>query len=70
MRPEIVPAPGDRSSLAGAPVHVLVRDFPEVLPVLWQRGVNVAGMGARPLVEAGEEVVEAVARAVAWRKSG
>lgn len=70
MRLELAEPPEDRASLAEVPVHVVVRDYPEVLPVLRGAGVDMAVLGSRPFTEVGPEVMEAADRVLEWRRGG
>lgn len=62
----------DREELAGWPVHVVVREFPETLAVLRREGVDVPRVGGRPVAEATDEpdaLLDALERALAWRRA-
>lgn len=66
-RPAPPPVPDRLPSL---PVHVVVRRWPETLPVLRERLRSVEDAGARPLSAAGEDpeaLLEAIHEATGWR---
>lgn len=50
MRPGPRPRP-EREGLLGLPLHVLVGDYPEVLRVLRDRGVDASAHGSLTLAE-------------------
>lgn len=62
----------DAEMLGRAPMHVVVRDFPETLAVFRAHGVPVSEVGGEPArahgAEAGGALVEELARATAWRR--
>ena len=64
--------PPDDAALREAPLHVVVRDWPETLVPLRRVGVDPAARGAEPLgrlpdAEAAEAAVAACLEATAWR---
>ena len=64
----------DPDTLRTRPLHLLVRDWPELLAVLREQGVDVAREGSRSLEELGraadEELLAAMTAAASWRGSG
>jgi hypothetical protein len=62
-----------RDALLALPLHVVVRDYPELLAVLRERGVDPGGAGGRSLArilaarEDGEALLSALLTAVEWR---
>lgn len=67
-RPAPPPAP-DR--LPALPVHVVVRRWPETLPLLRERLPSVEEAGAHPLSAVGDDpegLLEAVLEATRWRE--
>ena len=72
MRPPPRAGP-DRDALVALPLHVVVRDYPEVLAVLNARGVEPAASGGRSLArllaerEDGEAILAALLAVVEWR---
>jgi len=63
----------ERDTLLALPLHVVVRDYPEVLSILRANGVEPRACGDRSLVrleaerEDGAALLSAVLAAVAWR---
>lgn len=71
MKPVVVPAPAS-DPLRELPLHVLVRDFPEVLPVLQEAGVDPGPRGCVSLDSLSSERPDLAGRveeAIAWRRS-
>lgn len=69
-RPAPAPAPDRLPSL---PVHVVIRRWPETLPVFREHLVPVAEVGAEALSGAGsdpEGLLEAILVATRWREEG
>ncbi len=69
MQARFEPRP-DRDRLTSTPLHVVVRDYPETLAVLRERGVDLGARGAGPLTdldEGREALVRALLEATAWR---
>lgn len=66
----IVP-PRPATELAGLPLHVVVRDFPETLGVLRRFDVDVPRRGGARLFEAVDgdagALLDAVEEVIAWR---
>ena len=50
MRPSLLHPPGPQE-LEDRSVHEVVRDFPELIPFLRDKGVSLKGDGARSLAE-------------------
>ena len=63
----------ERDTLLALPLHVVVRDYPEVLAVLRARGVEPSATGGRSLArllaerEDGDALLSAVLTALEWR---
>ena len=64
--------PPDDAALREAPLHVVVRDWPETLVPLRRVGVDPAARGAEPLgrLPDAEAAVAACLEATAWRAAG
>lgn len=62
--------PPDRDALSDLPVHVAVRDYPEVLAILEEAGIDAAAQGARPLgaLSGPADLVDRVAEGIEWRR--
>lgn len=64
--------PPEVEALERLPLHVLIRDWPELLEVLREGGVDPAADGGVSMSERGEgaprPAVEALLRATAWRE--
>ena len=63
--------PRDRDELAACPLHVLVRDYPEVLSVLRAAGVDVRQHGPATLQEvspSASALLDAIENVTAWRR--
>jgi hypothetical protein len=62
-----------RDALLPLPLHVVAREYPEVLAVLRDRGVEPSAAGGRSLArllaerEDGEAILSALLTAVEWR---
>ena len=71
MRPHPLSTPGEEELLA-TPLHVLVRDYPEILAVLRAGGVDQRVHGARALgeLERGRSLLPALIAITRWRPSG
>ena len=71
MRPHSLSTPGEEALLA-TPLHVLVRDYPEILAVLRAGGVDQRVHGARALgeLERGRSLLPALIAITSWRPSG
>jgi len=70
MRATFGPAP-DRDALARAPLHVLVRDFPELLSLFRREGLDLTESGAEPLgsvTASPQDLLDRVEAAVGWRE--
>jgi hypothetical protein len=63
----------ERDTLLSLPLHVVVRDYPEVLAVLRARGVEPGAAGGRSVArllaerEDGDALLSAVLTALEWR---
>lgn len=69
MRASFRPAP-ERGELSETELHVLVRDFPELLALFRDQGLDLAEEGHRALASASpspEELLDRVEAALAWR---
>ena len=57
--------------LSGLPVHVLIRDYPELIPILRSRGLSLVESGGLTLDEAlgpdREGLEEEISQALGWR---
>ena len=65
----------ERDILLALPLHVVVRDYPEVLAVLRARGVEPSAAGGRSFArllaerEDGDTILGAVLAALEWRSA-
>ena len=59
-----------RDELAACPLHVLVRDYPEVLSVLRAAGIDVRSHGPATLQEVSPSaaVLDSIENVIAWRR--
>lgn len=72
MRATFGAAP-DRDALARTPLHVLVRDFPELLPLFRSEGLDLTESGAEPLgsvTASPADLLDRIEAALGWRERG
>lgn len=69
VRPDL-PSPPSRERLAAARLHELIRDFPEVLALVRELGLDPGEAGGRPLPESVHDpdgALDRIARVLSWR---